>query len=366
MYPDGMKKGNPKTKGSPAISNSARQKRHWRRGSLKASRGVVLAVIFCLTLPMAVANRAAAETLRLGVQKTGTFALELAIIKANGLDAAAGLDIVISELASPEAGKIALIGGSVDLMLTDWLWVARERALGAKYVFAPYSSALGAVMVPAASPIRKLDDLRGKTLAVAGGQLDKSWLLLRALAETANLDLKAQANIVYGAPALLYAKTADGEIDASLNYWNFCVALEARGFRRLIGMDEVERRLGAKGPVAMVGYVFDEKLAQNHAAALASFFKIVRDAKDSLAHSDADWVKIGREINVSDPKELELYRKAYVEGIPRRSIEAEAEDASALYRVLAKIGGPELVGPALTLDPSVFYRGAAPQAPAEN
>ena len=42
------------------------------------------------------------------------------------------------------------------------------------------------------------------------------------------------------------------------------MALESRGFRRLIGMDEVERRLGAKGPVAMVGYVFDESFARTH------------------------------------------------------------------------------------------------------
>jgi NitT/TauT family transport system substrate-binding protein len=47
------------------------------------------------------------------------------------------------------------------------------------------------------------------------------------------------------------------------------VALESRAFRRLIGMDEVERRLGAKGPVAMIGYVFDEGFAQSHTAAIA-------------------------------------------------------------------------------------------------
>jgi NitT/TauT family transport system substrate-binding protein len=371
MYPDGMEKDNPYPKRCEPILSPATQKTVLHQISVKMKRAarwaIVLTAVFCLTSPISIASQAAAaETLRIGVQKTGTFAWELAIIKANSLDAATGFDIAISELASPEAGKIALIGGSVDIILTDWLWVARERGLGAKMVFAPYSSALGAVMVPAASPIRGLDDLRGKTLAVAGGPLDKSWLLLQGLAETANLHLKAQATIVYGSPALLYAKTADGETDANLNFWNFCVALEARGYRRMIGMDEVERRLGAKGPVAMVGYVFDERLAQHHAAALASFFKIVRDAKDRLARSDADWVKIGREINASGPRELELYRKAYVDGIPRRSIEAEADDAKALYRVLAKIGGAELVGPALELDPDVFYRGPASQAPTEN
>jgi len=35
-----------------------------------------------------------------------------------------------------------------DIIVSDWLWVSRERGLGAKLTFYPYSSALGAVMVP--------------------------------------------------------------------------------------------------------------------------------------------------------------------------------------------------------------------------
>ena len=97
------------------------------------------------------------------------------------------------ELASTEAGKIALKGGSADLMLSDWLWVARERSLGDALVFYPSSSTLGAVMVPAQSPIRTIADLKGKKLAVAGGPLDKSWLLLQAFARRSGLDLRKQA-----------------------------------------------------------------------------------------------------------------------------------------------------------------------------
>ena len=86
----------------------------------------------------------------------------------------------VLELASPEAGKIALRAGNADIIVSDWLWVSRERGLGAKLTFYPYSSALGAVMVPASSPIRTLADLKGRKLAVAGGPIDKSWLLLQA------------------------------------------------------------------------------------------------------------------------------------------------------------------------------------------
>ncbi len=101
------------------------------------------------------------------------------IIKAHGLDKKANLEIETIELASTEAGKIAIKGGSADMMLSDWLWVARERSLGDNLVFYPSSSTLGAVMVPANSTISSVADLKGKKLAIAGGPLDKSWLLLQ-------------------------------------------------------------------------------------------------------------------------------------------------------------------------------------------
>src|SRR5215831_10297631 len=155
---------------------------------------------FILTVVIAIAgatSATAADRIRLAVQRTGTLAWELDVIKAHGLDRKLDLAIETIELASTEAGKIALKGGSADLMLSDWLWVARERSLGDNLVFHPSSSTLGAVMVPAQSAIREIIDLRGKKLAVAGGPLDKSWLLLQALARQSGLDLKKQAVVVY-------------------------------------------------------------------------------------------------------------------------------------------------------------------------
>jgi NitT/TauT family transport system substrate-binding protein len=308
----------------------------------------------------------AAEKLRLAIQKTGTFAWELEIIKARGLDRRAGLDLEVRELASPEAAKIALNGGAADLILSDWLWVSRERGLGHPLVFVPYSTTHGGVMVGPKSEVRDLADLIGRGLAVAGGPLDKSWLLLQALALKSGLDLKARAEILYGAPALLYAKALSGEADATLIFWNYCVALEARGFRSLIGIDEVARQLGAKGPFAMVGYVFDERFARRNPETIKKFLTITAEAKAILATSDADWERIVPRTGTRDPAELALYRKAYVAGIPRRPIAEEEADARALYARLAEIGGPELVGSAKVLDPGTFYHSDTRPAPTEN
>jgi NitT/TauT family transport system substrate-binding protein len=299
---------------------------------------------------------AATETVRLAAQKTGTFAWELDVIRTHGLDKKADLAIVVSELASPEAGKIALRGGSADIIISDWLWVSRERALGAKLKFHPYSNALGAVMVRNDSPIRTLADLKGRKLAVAGGPLDKNWLLLRAAMKQNGLDPKSEAIIAYGAPPLLTEKTISGEMDATVNYWNFCAALEAKGFHRLVGVEDLLPAFGAKGRTAMLGYVFDEAFADSHRDALARFIAVTSEAKKILADSDAEWERIAKFTGAPDAATLHAYRDRYREGIPRRPIADEEADALILFRVLASIGGSELVGPARELDPGTFYR----------
>jgi NitT/TauT family transport system substrate-binding protein len=316
---------------------------------------LVALLLTAFTLTASTAAASEAETIRLAVQKTGTFAWELAVIRKHGLDKEANLSIEPIELASPEAGKIALRAGNADIIVSDWLWVSRERALGGKLTFYPYSSALGAVMVAKDSPLRTLADLKGHTLAVAGGPIDKSWLLLQASLKQDGTDLKADANIVYGAPPLLAAKALSGETDATLNFWNFCAALEAKGFHRLAGVEDILPKLGAKGRTAMVGYVFDEAWANAHADLLARFIATTRKAKEILTSSDAEWEAIRPLTGAGDDATLRAYRDRYREGIPRRTIADEEDDARVLYRVLAKIGGRDLVGPTTELDPGTFY-----------
>jgi NitT/TauT family transport system substrate-binding protein len=320
------------------------------RSHLALSSRLCLAIAACLF-----AGTAGADTIRLAVQKTGTLAWELDVVRAHGLDRQANLQIAVTELASPEAGKIALRGGSADIIVSDWLWVSRERSLGAKLVFYPYSSSVGAVMTPATSALKTVADLRGKKLAVAGGAIDKSWLILQGAMQQDGIDLKRDANVVYGAPMLLAQKTLQGEMEATLNYWNICAWLEAKGFRRVLGIEDVLPKLGATGPTAMLGYVFDESWAAKHADAVSRFLDVTRKAKEILASSDAEWVRIAPLVS-ADAAALAIYRDRYREGIPRRPIEAEEADARTLFGVLAKQGGASLVGHATALEPGTFFR----------
>lgn len=307
------------------------------------------------TLLIAATPAPAADTLRVGYQSTGTFAWMLDVIRRHGLADGAGLDLRVTEFASPDAAKLALNSGSVDIAISDWLWVARERALGSRLLFYPYSSAVGAVMVRSDSPLKEISDLRGRVLAVAGGPLDKSWLIVRAAALRRGLDLKREASLQYGAPPLMFQKAQQGEADASLNFWNFCARLEAAGFRRLLDVHDAESELGISEPVAMIGYVFSEAFAASHRKAIDRFLEVARSANDIMQRSDAEWDALRPMIKAEDEATFAALRDRAKAGVPKRPLDKEIADARKLFKALAVLGGPELVGPTKELDSSLYY-----------
>ena len=313
-------------------------------------------ILVALCLGLGTASSLAAETLRIGVQTTGTFAWQLDVIRRHGLATRAGLDLKIDEFASTDAGKLAVNGGSVDIAVVDWLWVVRARALGAKLQFYPYSSAVGAIMVKDDSPLHRLEDLRGHVLGVAGGPLDKSWLIVQAAALRRGIDLKRTTTLQYGAPPLIAQKLQQGEAEASLNFWNFCASLETKGYRRIFEVRDAEAALGLKEPVAVIGYMFSETFAAAHKSAIDRFIAVAGEANDIMLKSDQEWDALRPLMNAADEQTFRAYRDRTREGMPRRPVASEAADAGALFKTLAAIGGPDLVGPSQELDRSLYYQ----------
>lgn len=297
----------------------------------------------------------AASPVRVGVLKFGTVSWELDTLKQHKFDAANGVDVEIVDFAGEDATNVAMLAGAIDMIVSDWLWVSRQRSEGADLTLAPYSTAVGAIMVKDGSPIGTIADLKGRKIGVTGGPLDKSWLLIQAVARRDHgIDLTTACDIVYGAPPLVSEKAIEGELDAALNFWHFCARLEANGFRRLVGANDAAKALGASGPVSALGYVFHDKWADQNLDAAKGFIRASAQAKDLLAKSDEEWLRLAPIVR-AEGKELETLRDRYREGIPRRPVADEAADAAKLYRVLAEIGGEKLVGQAPEMAPGTYW-----------
>ncbi|MDJ0896834.1 MAG: ABC transporter substrate-binding protein [Alphaproteobacteria bacterium] len=298
----------------------------------------------------------AAETLRVGVLKFGTVNWVLDTVRHHKLDQAEGFALEVLPLASKSATSVALQAGEADVIVTDWIWAHRQRAAGADYQFAPYSTALGAVVVPADSEIKSIADLGGKRLGVAGGALDKSWLLLRALSQKdGGADLGGEVEPVYGAPPLLSQELQAGRIDAVLTFWPYAARLEAAGFRALITVQQIVERLGVTGQPAMVGYVVSRKLADSKGGAVDGFLRAVRAANKILEDSPAEWNRLRPLMKAQDDREFLALRDTFRRGIPKSWGAVERTDAARLYDTLANLGGAKLVGSATAFDPDVFW-----------
>ena len=139
---------------------------------VRALAALVLGFGVAITASFALAG----EPVRVGVLKFGTVNWEIDTIRHYELDKANGIELDVVPLAGNEATRIALLSGAVDIIVSDWLFVSRQRAEGMPLAFVPYSTSVGAIMVPPGSDITTLADLKGKTIGVAGGPLDKSWL----------------------------------------------------------------------------------------------------------------------------------------------------------------------------------------------
>jgi len=193
--------------------------------------------------------------------KVGTVSWELDTIRHHGLDKANGFSLEVQGMAGSAATLVAFQGGKADVIATDWLWVARQRAANRDFVLIPYSRAVGALLVKSESEAQSLADLRGAKIGIAGGPLDKSWLILRAYAlQEYGMDLHAQTEQVFGAPPLIFKTALDGGVAGAINYWHFNAKMQTMGMRKLIAIDDAALALGLDLKTPLLGYVVTAEL----------------------------------------------------------------------------------------------------------
>lgn len=289
---------------------------------------------------------------KVGLLPFGTVQWEIETLVANGFDTNGGIKVEIVPLASSEAARIAFLSESVDAIVQDLLFAARLKAENKSVLFMPQSSTEGELVAPANSPIRSIADLKGKSIGVAGGPIDKNWLFLRAAAlKQANLDLTKDARPVFGAPPLLAAKVESGELDCGLIYWSQAARLEAKGYRRVVSVEDVVASLGGKGKVAVGGYLFREDAKRD---VLAAFGKAVRRSEDLLSEKADAWTPIRPMMKAPDAATFDALKAAYLRGIPRKPRAEEIADAQSFFAIVAQLGGSELVGSATSLPASLY------------
>jgi NitT/TauT family transport system substrate-binding protein len=305
---------------------------------------------------VAVAAAADLPVVRIGLLEFGTVNWEIAAMR-NGLDQAHGIKIEPVVLADKDAAAIALLSGQVDVIVTDWLWVARQRAAGKDFTFVPFSTAAGGVLVGPQSSLHKIADLAGRRIGVGGGPDDKSWLLLRAYAQkTVELDLSKQADIQFSAPPVLNELMRRGKLDAMLNFWQFNAQLEAKGYREIITVRDMLSALGIDRPPPLLGWVFHEHWAAAQPRAAKALFDTSFEAKSRLSQDETIWQGLRPLMKAPDDKLFVALKSGYRAGMPTGYGEADIDAARQMLSVITAID-PAAAGGLSDLPAGTFWAG---------
>lgn len=295
----------------------------------------------------------------LGLQPTGTASWEIEVIRARDLAAKHGIDLVVKEVADNRAGSVALLAGEVDIVLSDFFWVSIQRAKGTAVSFVPHSLTVGGVLTRPGSGIAGVSDLKGRRIAVAGGPLDKSWLVLQAYyAEKTGGRLADEATVRFGAPPLVNELLQNGEADVALNVWHFNARLKAAGMTEVLSVPAMLAEMGVPPAVPLLGWVFRDEAGTEKPEALAGFLAASFEAKGILAADDAVWEGLRERMRAGTDEALfRQLREDYRKGIVARPSAEAAAAAEKAFALMGRIGGSELTGDRDGLSPGTFWAG---------
>lgn len=280
------------------------------------------------------ASPANTQEIRVGVLVAGSVHWEVETLVKRGFDKQNNIRIKTIPLGSVNALLVALQGGAVDMIVSDWTWVANQYWRQRYFKFYPFSTATGG-LVAERSRLNSIADLKGKRLAVAGGPEGKSWLVFKSYIEHKyGFDIEKQSTVKFAAPPIVNALIKGNKVDAGLNFWHFNALLEGEQYHTQLSVREMLEELGVKASIPMLGWVFNEQWANENTALVNRFLLASQQTKQLLKTSDEAWEPLRKLMKVKSQDKFERLREGFRSGIPEQFGVAEIEGIKITNRLL--------------------------------
>jgi len=295
-----------------------------------------MAALVCLllTLSGSVHAREGAPdlpVLSVSVLQFGTAHWELDHLLHRELDREHGYRLELKPVANLPASRLAVTSGSVHGAVADLLWAQSRFQAGTPYLYVPFSSQIGDIVVPDSSTIRSVADLPGKHIGVAGGPDSKGWILLKKVAQRQGINLQESAELQFAAPPLLSQALKRGQVDVIVTYWHFAARLRGEGgWQSAFSMADLLTELGLDRNLPVLGYVFPESWAKDNGPLIDRFAASLQQAKAELAETKSHWQRLRPLMGDPDDSVFAALREGFVAGTPAPQTDQRIADLQRL------------------------------------
>jgi NitT/TauT family transport system substrate-binding protein len=193
----------------------------------------------------------------------------------------------------------AIRGKDVDVGFAGWTAIAQFRSKGfpVTTVFPVGRGVTVDVIVPSASPIKTIAELKGKKVGTFAGAAGTATVLFRVIASKFHgFDPGKTGDLQFAGPGLLPALLDKGEIDAAVMFDPIAAKLEGSGKYRSIGNLADAYKAGTGDDFLWIGYSTNDDFMRTEPEALKNFTRAWLEA--------VEYVK-------SHPEVFETYGKKY-------------------------------------------------------
>ncbi len=317
--------------------------------------------VLALLLGLGLGAAQETQTVRIGLQASGTFSWVVHAMEYFGIDEELGLTLTSETYATKQATEIALRAGDADLVVDDFVGVAQMRArdVPVRGVY-PYSRATGGVVVPVDAGIETIADLSGKTIGAASLD-DKSLLILRALSVSKyDFDPQTDSSVIAASPPLMEELLAQGELDVAIPYWHFVPRMTASGdFRDLMEVSEMLSELGLSNDLPLLVMVARDGMDPE---VLRKFLRGFELTLARMQKDDGVWTSIldNELYSLPDPSLFPSVRARWEAGLPQAWTQETIDGLVALTEELVAVAGAEVVG-VDAINPATFTTEFAPK-----
>ncbi|WP_286749700.1 ABC transporter substrate-binding protein [Marinobacter sp. UBA2688] len=270
------------------------------------------------------------------VLQFGTAHWELDHIQHRELDQKNGYRLELKLVANLPASRLAVTSGSVNGAVADLLWAQSRFQSGTPYLYVPFSSRIGDIVVPENSDIRSVADLAGKRIGVAGGPDSKGWILLQKVAEQQGVSLTESADVQFAAPPLLSQALKRDQVDVIVTYWHFAARqMGEGGWRSAFGMADLLTAMNLDPNLPVLGYVFPAEWAEDHRSLVDRFAASLREAKAELAQDESHWQRLRPLMGKPQDGVIQALKEGFIAGTPAPLTDQRIAD---LHRLLTLTG----------------------------